>query len=154
MFEKLQITYFHKLKLMQGDGVTTSGLIVTHSVTFTGDLHTSFSTYLQCGVMLTHSTFTYYEAWLDISLFVREIQICKVSRYQNVSWGRKGGLVQIRHPVNYISWNIYFPSKWVHLLFIIVIFCHLYQRFISRFEVYLLETWKEMIMVNFLHKAR
>ena len=52
--------------------------------------------------MFTHSTFT-YEAWLDISLFVREIQICKVSRYQTLERVlRQGGLVQIRLWVNYV----------------------------------------------------
>ena len=62
--------------------------------------------------MLTHSTFT-YEAWLDISLFVREIQICKVSRYQTLERVlRKGGLVQIRLWVNYISWTIFFIEIW------------------------------------------
>ena len=62
--------------------------------------------------MLTHSTFT-YEAWLDISLFVREIQICKVSRYQTLERVlRQGGLVQIRLWVNYISWTIFFIEIW------------------------------------------
>lgn len=78
----------------------------------TNNWRSSFLVLTYSGVMLTHSTFT-YEAWLDISLFVREIQICKVSRYQTLERVlRKGGLVQIRLWVNYISWTIFFIEIW------------------------------------------